>query len=123
MNKQRSHFFYYFLFLTLLSFAQNHVWAQAVTKSYSFPKLKIAQFEYNGQQVKELIFDGSNTTNEFRNLPALYDKVEVNQLYTSYKYSLSNAKYELLTPEEIALIPPEYNFQEPRVHVRTATDA
>ena len=123
MNKQRPQFYCYFLFLTFLFFVQNHLVAQTITQSYNISKLKILQYEYNGQQIKELIFDGSMTSHEFSKLPALVDKVEVNQLYTSYKYTLSNAKYEFLTPEESALIPTEYNFPEPRVDIQTATDA
>ena len=122
MNKSRPRFYYYFLLLAILFFAQNHIIAQVVTKSYSFPKLKFFQYEYNNKQIKELIFDGSRSTNAFHTLPALYDKVEVNQLYTSYKYTLSNAQYESLTAEESALIPVEYHFTEPQVDIQTATD-
>jgi hypothetical protein len=111
------------LILAILALFQNYILAQVVTKSYNFPKLRVFQYEYNDQPVRELIFDESNTTNEFSKLPALYDKVEVNQLYTSYKYTLSNTQYEPLTSEEIALIPKEYNFTEPRVEIQTASDA
>ena len=122
MNKQRPHFYYYFLFFLTFCFIQNNFYAQSVTKSYQFPKFEILQVEDEGKQIKLLIFNKAITTNEYPTLPALWDKIEVSHLYASYKYSIYNAKYEALTQEDMALIPAEYTFSEPRAHMRTTTD-
>jgi len=122
MNEQRSYFYFYFLLFTALFFFQNNSVAQSVTKSYQFPELEILQFEYNGQHIKLLTFNGSMTINEYESLPVLGDIIEVNQLYASYRYTLSNEKYQPLTPEQMALIPAEYTFAEPKVHIHTSTD-
>jgi len=122
MNKPKTHFCFYFLFFLTLFFTQNNIDAQTITKSYQFPKFEIFQFEDNGKQIKVLTFNKSITTEQHPFLPALWDKIEVTQLFSSYKHSISNAKYESLTSEEIALIPAYYNFAEPQAHIRTTTD-
>ena len=118
---QRSCFYRYFLFLAALFIFQN-LNAQSITKSYQFPKFQIFQFEYNDEPMKWLTFDGATALEEFPFLPAFGDKIEVNYFYTSYQYTLSNARYESLTAEEIDLIPAEYTFYEPKVNLKTSTD-
>jgi len=93
-----------------------------VTKSYIVPAFEINTFEYNNKLVKYLTFDGAISVNDFDFIPALWDKIEVNQLYDSYAFSLLNAKYEPLTSEESVLIPATYNYSEPLVDIKTATD-
>ncbi|MCL2434573.1 MAG: type IX secretion system sortase PorU [Lentimicrobiaceae bacterium] len=122
MNRQISYFYRYFLLFTALFLFQNNLAAQSLTKSYQFPKLEILQFEYNDQQIRLLTFDGYITLNEYASLPVFWDQTEVNQLYTSYRHTLSNAKYQSLTAEESALIPAEYTFAEPQIRIHTSTD-
>ena len=122
MNRQISYFSRYFLLFAALFFFQNNLAAQSVTKSYQFPKFEILQFDYNDKQIRILTFDGSITLNEYASLPVFWDQTEVNQLYTSYHHTLSNARYQSLTAEEIALIPAEYTFAEPQVRIHTSTD-
>jgi len=110
------------LLLAALFFFQNNLAAQSITKSYHFPKFEILQFEYNDQQIKLLTFDGYVTINEYASLPVFWDLIEVNQLYTSYRYTLSNEKYQSLTADEIALIPVEHTFAEPQIRIFTSTD-
>jgi hypothetical protein len=113
---------YYFLFFLILFFIQNSFYAQTITKSYQFPKFNMLQYEYEGKTIKRLTFDGAIGTEAFPTLPVFWDKIAVNQLYASYQHTLFNAKYEALTAEEIALIPEEYIFNEPKTHIRTTTD-
>jgi len=122
MNRQISYFYRYFLLFAALFFLQSHSIAQSVTKTYSFPKIEVLQTEYNDQQIKLLTFDGAITIKEYASLPVSWDKIEVNHLYASYQYTVLNAKYQPLTPEEIALIPAEYTFEEPQINISTATD-
>ncbi|MCL1850868.1 MAG: type IX secretion system sortase PorU [Bacteroidetes bacterium] len=122
MDKQRTYFRYYFLFFLSLFFIHHNFYAQSITKTYNFPKFEILQFDDNNKQIKLLTFDGAITTAAFKDLPALWDKIEVNQLYTSYSYTLFNAKYEMLPAEQAALIPNECTFAEPAVHLKTATN-
>ena len=121
MNKLRP-YFYYFLFFLVTLLSQNSSWAQVITKSYHFPKMKIVELEFNGVKTKMLTFDGSVTANEFPDLPAFRDKVEVNHLYASYQYTISNAKYEALTSDEAFLASTaEDIFTEPDIKIKTAT--
>jgi hypothetical protein len=122
MNKPRTFFFSYFLFFISLFFIQNNYYAQSITKDYQFPKLMIRQYEYEGKPVKFLTFDGAIGIEDYPTLPVFWDKIEVNNLYASYQYTLSNLKYEALTAEEAALIPVHYTFAEPKTHIRTTTD-
>jgi len=122
MNKQTPSFYYFFLLYAAIFLFQSSLYAQSVTRTYNFPKFEILQYENNGTQIKLLTFENAITTYEFPTLPALWDKIEVNNLYPDYHYVLSNIKYGSLTPEEIALIPPEYVFNEPKVDIKTATD-
>jgi hypothetical protein len=122
MKQLRFYFHYYLLFFLTLFFFQNNFFAQSVTKSYQFPKFNILRYEYEGKEVKLLTFDRAISTATCPDLPAFWDKIEVNRLYTSYKYVFSNVKYELLTPEESALIPDDYIFTEPQADIRTSTD-
>ncbi|MDR2971903.1 MAG: type IX secretion system sortase PorU [Bacteroidales bacterium] len=122
MNKQRPIFYFYYLFIAILFLIQSNSLAQVITKSYNVPKFKIFESEYNNRIIKTLTFDEAITTSEFITLPALWDKIEVNHLYASYKYSLSNLKYEALTSEETKLIPEEYTFDTPKVDLKTGTE-
>ena len=122
MSKPKTFFYNLFLFFFILICFQNNFYAQSVTKSYQFLKFEIYKFDYNGRQIKTLTFDNAITTNEFPTLPAFFEKIEVAQLYSSYKYTISNAKYAWLTKEETELIPEEYIFTEPRVSINTASD-
>ncbi|MCL2167774.1 MAG: type IX secretion system sortase PorU [Lentimicrobiaceae bacterium] len=122
MNQQRYFFCYFLLFFTAIFFIQNNLWSQVITKSYTIPNFDIHQYEYENRQVKWLTFDHAIASYEYPSLPVLWDKIEVNNLYISYKYSLFNAKYESLTAEETALIPAEYVFAEPYVNIKTTTD-
>jgi hypothetical protein len=119
---QRTNFSFYVMLFVAFLFLKNNLYAQTITKSYQFPPFEIMEFEVNDQQVKRLIFEGSITTFDYPALPALRNKIEVNHLYTSYNYTLSNAKYQPLTPEETALIPKEYVPTEPVVYLKTAVD-
>ena len=122
MSTQRYYFcFSLGLFLTFMFF-QIRVTGQTITKSYSIPKFKVNEMEYNDSQIKYLTFEKSVSSNDFSTLPALLDKIAVNQLYFSYTYTLSNAKYESLTSEEISVIPAAYIFSEPKVNIKTTTD-
>jgi len=96
--------------------------AQTVTKTYSMPKFKILQYESNGKQVKILSFEKAISSKEDPTLPAFWDKIEVNNLYASFKHTLYNAKYESLTAAEAALIPTDYVATEPKVNIEIATD-
>ena len=98
------------------------MFAQTITKSYDIPKFKILQFEENSRQIKVLTFDDAIYLDDFPSMPALGDKIEVNQHFTSYSYTLLNAKYEALTSEETALIPADYLFSEPQVDIKTSSD-
>ena len=111
------------MFLLTCFLFQSNLHAQTLTKSYSIPKLKILTFEDHDRQIKILTFDGAIYLNDFQTLPALGDRAEVNHHYTSYQYTLFNAKYEPLTSDEISLIPADYAFTEPQVDIKTATDA
>jgi len=122
MNTQISYFYHYVLLFAVLFFFHSHLNAQPVTKSYNFPKFEVIKTEYNNKQTRWLTFDKAITTDIYPTLPAFWDKIGVNHLYSSYQYTLSNAKYESLTSEEIALIPGEYAFSEPKVTISTATD-
>jgi len=122
MNKQRPYFCYYFLLFLAIFFLQNNLLAQTITKSYTIPKFEMLKYEYDGRQIQQLIFDKARFSHEYTTLPVLWDKIEVSRLYTSYKYTLYNAKYESLTTEEAALIPTEYDFTDPMVNIKTATD-
>ena len=119
---QRSNFYFYFLLFVAFFFYPSKINAQTIAKSYRFPKLEIFQFEDNGKQVKLLTFDRATYEAAYPALPALWDKIEVEQFYASYHYTLSNAQYQLLTDEEAALIPAEYAFAEPKVHIKTSAD-
>jgi len=122
MNRQISYFYCCFLFFTAIFLFQSNLVAQSVTKSYHLPEFEILQFEHHDRQIKLLTFDRSITLNEYTSLPVFWDQIEVNHLYTSYRYTLSNEKYQLLTSEEVSLIPSEYSFAEPKVHIHTSTD-
>ena len=122
MNKHRTNFRYYYLFFLFLFFVQNNFYAQTVNKTYQFPKFGILQFDYEGKEIKKLTFDGAIGNDEYPELPVFWDKIGVEQLYTSYTFSINNAKYEPLTFEESALIPVDYIFTEPSVNIRTSTD-
>jgi len=122
MNKQRSNFCYYFLLFSVIFFLQSNLLAQVVTKSYTIPKLDILQYKYDDRQIQQLFFDEARYSHEYPSLPTLWDKIEVNSLYTSYNHILYNAKYIFLTAEEASLIPIDYIFTEPRVNIKTATD-
>jgi len=121
-NTQKYFFYCYLLLFATFFLFQSNLNAQSISKSYHFPKFKILELDYGYKQIKVLTFDGAGTTNEFSTLPVLLDKIEVNSLYASYQYTLSNAKYQALTPEESALIPTDYNFIEPKVNITTASD-
>ncbi|MCL2289368.1 MAG: type IX secretion system sortase PorU [Bacteroidetes bacterium] len=123
MNKQISYFYHYFLLFAALFFLQNYSWAQSITKSYHVPSFEILHFEHDDIQIKLLTFENAITLREYSSLPVFGDKTEVNQFYDSYRYTLSNAKYQPLTPEEAVLVPDEYAFAEPKVRLFTATDA
>jgi len=122
MNRQTPQFYYGLLLFVAFLFFQSNLHAQIITKSYQIPKCKIFQFENDAQQIKVLTFDNAISTDEFPTLPAFFDKIEVTQFFTSYKYSLFNAKYESLTSEEADLIPSEYDFNEPLVDIKTSSD-
>jgi len=123
MNKQTAHFYYYFLFFVTCLFFQGNLHAQTITKSYQIPKFEIRQFEYNDRQIKILTFEGAFNLEEFSSLPVFGDRTEVNQHYQSYSFTLLNTKYEPLTADEISLLPAGFVFTEPRVKIKTATDA
>jgi hypothetical protein len=122
-NMQKYYFYYLFLLFTAIFIFQTHSNAQSITKSYTFPKLEVLQFDDGDKQVKTLTFKGANAMDEFPELPVLCDKIEVNRLYASYQYTLSNLKYQPLTQEESALIPAECTFVEPKVNIVTGSDA
>ena len=122
MNKPKPYFCCYFLFFLMLFVTHYKSDAQSITKNYQFPKFEILNFDDNGKQIKLLTFNKSITTDLYPTLPALWEKIEVNQLYSSYKYSMYNTKYELLTAEEVAVIPVYYTYTEPQVLIRTTTD-
>jgi hypothetical protein len=102
-------------------FSQNHSCAQVITKTYEFPKFEILKLEDEGKQRKWLTFDGAVTTYEYPTLPVFWDKIEVDKLYSSYKYTILNPKYELLSSEEATLIPAEYSNNEPKTNIETIT--
>jgi len=122
MSKQRNCFYSYFLFFVFFFLFQSHLVAQSITKSYVFPKFEIYQFEDNDKKVRFLTFDNAINTQEFPTLPAFWDKIEVDNLYASYHYTLLNTKYQPLTSEEMAFIPADYTYNEPKVTLKTATD-
>jgi len=122
MNKQSPIFCYYFLFLISIVIFQNNLFAQSVSKSYNIPAFNISQYDHDGRQVRVLSFDNSNYYLEYPTLPSLWDKIEVNHLYSSYKYTIENIKYESLTLDEVALIPAEYAYSEPRVVINSVKD-
>jgi len=123
MNKQKKYYFYYWLFFfSVLILSQNHLSGQNITKSYAIPKFNIRQTEENDRLIKWLTFEKAIALNEYPMLPAFWDKIEVNHLYASYHYTVLNAKYEALTSDESALIPKEYVWSEPQVHISTTTD-
>jgi len=122
MNKQSLHFYCFLLCFAICSIFQSNLQAQSITKSYEIPKFKVFQFEYNDQQNKMLTFDDAINLDDYPTMPAFWDKIEVNALFTSYKYTLFNAKYEPIATEEIELIPKDYTYSEPKVDIRTATD-
>jgi len=122
MNRQTPHFYYYFLLFVTCFFFQSNLHAQIITKPYTIPKFEVLRFEFDNRQIQILTFEGAINTVDDPGLPAFWDKVEVNQLFESYQYTLSNAKYESLTAEESGLIPNDYTYSEPKVNIKTASD-